>query len=58
MAGQMNAASLVAALHGAPTFRSDLEAVRAELAAARTTGPAPDKTRCEAEAVVVAQPLL
>jgi acid phosphatase (class A) len=58
MAGEMNAASLVAALHRSAAFRSDVDAIRAELAAARAAGPAPDKARCDAEAALVAQPLL
>ena len=55
-AGQLNAAALVAAMNGVSLFRSDLEGLRAELAAARKAGPAPDTTRCEAEAALVARP--
>jgi acid phosphatase (class A) len=36
-AGRTNGAALVAALHGDPAFRADLEKARAELAAARQT---------------------
>lgn len=48
-AGRTNGSVLVAALHGSRAFRDDLEAARAELAAARTAGPAPDPAACVAE---------
>lgn len=54
-AGRTNAEVLVAALHGSPAFRADLEAARSELAAAISAGkPA---SGCEAEAAAMATPL-
>lgn len=47
-AGRTNASIVVAALHGDPAFRKDLEAVRKEVAAARKTAPAPDAAACAA----------
>lgn len=44
--GRTNGAAVVAALHGQPEFRQDLEAARAELAAVRSTAPAPDPAVC------------
>ena len=55
-AGRLNATALVQALEASPGFQADLAAVRAELDAARSTGPAPDKARCEAQAAVLATP--
>jgi acid phosphatase (class A) len=52
-AGRTNASALVAALHGDPQFRADLEAARREVAAARKAGPAPDAGACAAEAQLV-----
>lgn len=46
--GRVIAAATVARLHADPTFRSDLEAARAELARARQAGHQP--TECAAEA--------
>ncbi|MDB5423687.1 MAG: acid phosphatase, partial [Phenylobacterium sp.] len=46
--------ALVAALHGSPEFRADLEAARQEIAAARKAGPAPDAATCAKEAELVA----
>jgi len=57
-AGRVNAEALVAALEASPGFRSDLAAVGAELDAARAAGPAPDAARCEAQAAVLATPVL
>ncbi|MDI1364169.1 MAG: phosphatase PAP2 family protein [bacterium] len=57
-AGQVNGGALVATLNSAPLFRSDIEALRKEILAARKAGPAPDKAACAAEAALVAQPLL
>jgi len=54
-AGRDNGAILVAALHGNAEFRSDLDAARAELAAARKAGPAPDAAACEKEAALYAR---
>jgi acid phosphatase (class A) len=48
-AGRTNASALVAALHGDPAFRADLEAARAEVAAARRAGPSPEAAACMAE---------
>ncbi|KRA61821.1 acid phosphatase [Caulobacter sp. Root655] len=56
-AGQLNAVGLVEALQASPTFEADLAAVSAELDAARAAGPTPDKTRCDAETALLAQPL-
>lgn len=55
-AGRTVGAGLVAALHGDPTFRDDLEAARAEVAAARH-GPVPDAVACHAEADASATPM-
>lgn len=52
-AGRTNGAILVAALHGSPEFRRDLEAARAEIAAARKAAPAPDGAACAKEAQVL-----
>jgi acid phosphatase (class A) len=38
-AGAVNATSIIAALHGSPAFRTDLDAARAELAAQREAAP-------------------
>ncbi len=48
--GRTNASALVAGLHGSAAFRSDMDAVRTEIAQARATGPAPDPAACAAEA--------
>jgi acid phosphatase (class A) len=48
-AGRTNASALVAALHGDPAFRADMDAARAEVAAARKAGPAPEAAACTAE---------
>jgi acid phosphatase (class A) len=55
-AGRTNAAALVAALHGSAEFRSDLEAARQEVAAARKAGPAPDPAQCAKEAALLKSP--
>ncbi|MFO1015868.1 MAG: phosphatase PAP2 family protein [Caulobacteraceae bacterium] len=47
--GRSNGAGLVAALHGNPQFRADLEASRAEVTRIRATGPAPDAEACRAQ---------
>jgi acid phosphatase (class A) len=54
-AGRDNGAILVAALHGDPQFRADLDAARAEVAAARAKGPAPDPALCAREAAMMAK---
>jgi acid phosphatase (class A) len=46
-AGQQAGAVLVAALHADPAFRADLDAARAEVAAARAQAPAPAMCRIE-----------
>jgi len=53
-AGRTNASVVVAALHGNPDFRRDLDAARKEVAAARASGPAPDPAGCAAEAALTA----
>ncbi len=52
-AGRTNASALVAALHGSKAFRDDLDAVRAEIAEARTKAAKP--AQCDAEAALIAQ---
>jgi acid phosphatase (class A) len=54
-AGRLNATAVVAALHGSPEFRSDLDAARREVAAARRAGPAPDPAACAQEAALTAK---
>lgn len=51
--GRMVAAAVVARLHGDPQFRADLEAARAEVAALRQGGAAPEGD-CAAEAAILA----
>ena len=46
---------VVAALHGNPAFRADLETARREVAAARAAGPKPDPAACAREAEIVAK---
>ena len=53
-AGRMNGSIVVAALHGQAAFRSDMETARAEVAAARKAGTAPDAAMCAAEAELTA----
>jgi acid phosphatase (class A) len=52
-AGRTNGAAIVAALHGSAQFRADLEAARAEVAAARKASPAPEAAACAAQASLV-----
>jgi acid phosphatase (class A) len=52
--GGFMGANTVARLHADPTFRADMEAARAELAAIRAKGISP-KLDCEAEASALAQ---
>jgi acid phosphatase (class A) len=54
--GRTNGSILVAALHSSPEFRADLETVRAEIAAARKAGPAPDPAACAKEAELLKSP--
>jgi acid phosphatase (class A) len=55
-AGRTNASIVVAALHGNPQFRADLDAARSEIAAARAAGPAPEAAACSAESAILAKP--
>jgi acid phosphatase (class A) len=52
--GRVMASATVAALHDAPEFRADLEAARAEIAAARSAGSKPARD-CAVEAAQLAQ---
>jgi acid phosphatase (class A) len=54
IAGRAVGAAVVARLHADEAFRADLEAARAELAGARSGGPAPDRD-CAAEATALAE---
>lgn len=54
-AGRTNAEALVAVLHSAPAFRSDLEVARRELEAAMRSGR--PTVGCEAEAAAMSTPL-
>jgi acid phosphatase (class A) len=54
-AGRDNGAIVVAALHGNAQFRADMDAARAEIAAARAAGPAPEAAFCKAEAAMDAK---
>ena len=54
--GRTNGSIVVAALHSSPEFRADLETARAEIAAARKAGPAPDPAACAKEAALLASP--
>lgn len=53
-AGRDNGAAVVAAMHGSPEFRAEMEEARAELAALRAR--AEPLTGCDAEAAVLATP--
>lgn len=53
-AGRLNGSIVVAGLHGDAEFRKDMEAARAEVAAARKAGPAPGPAACAREAATVA----
>lgn len=55
-AGRITASSTLAAVQAQPAFQADLAAARAELTALRASAPAPQG--CEAEAGLVAQPIL
>jgi len=54
--GRTNGSALVAALHGSPEFRADLDAARTEIAALRKAGPAPDPAACAKEAELLKSP--
>jgi acid phosphatase (class A) len=54
-AGRTEASIVIAALHSSAEFRADMDAARAELAAARAKAAPP--TGCEAETTLVAQSL-
>lgn len=56
LAGRFMGSGVVARLHANPTFRNDLEAARAELAASRTHGLKPQRD-CDAEAAALSQKL-
>src|SRR5262249_49284408 len=49
-AGRTNGSILAAALHSSAEFRADLDVARAEIAAARKAGPAPDPAQCAKDA--------
>lgn len=54
-AGRQNAAAVVAALHGSPAFREDMDEARAEMARALRRGRPP--AGCDAEAEALKAPL-
>jgi acid phosphatase (class A) len=54
--GRTNASVIVASLHGQAQFRSDMDALRPEIAAARKAGPAPDPAACAKEAELTKSP--
>ena len=54
--GRTNGSIEVAALHGQPEFRADLEAARSEVDAARKAGPAPDPATCAKEGELLKSP--
>ncbi|MDB5475328.1 MAG: acid phosphatase [Phenylobacterium sp.] len=54
-AGRDNGAIVVAGLHGSAQFRSDMDAARSEVVAARKAGPAPDAGACAREAELIAK---
>lgn len=56
LAGRFMGSAVVARLHADPSFRTDMEAARAELASLRA-GPHPLPANCAAEAAALAQPL-
>jgi acid phosphatase (class A) len=55
-AGVQAGAVLVAALHADPAFRADMDAARAEVAAARRTAAAPEAGQCRIEAAAARRP--
>ncbi|MDF2385806.1 phosphatase PAP2 family protein [Nostoc ellipsosporum NOK] len=55
--GRLSATATLAALSSSPQFQADFAAARAELAALRGTGAAPDAGMCAREASLVAQPI-
>jgi acid phosphatase (class A) len=57
LAGETNAAGLVAALHASPAFRSDMQAAQLELESIRRDGRTPPEAACEAERAAGAPPL-
>lgn len=54
-AGRMNATAVVAALHGSPAFREDMDEARAEITRALPHAKAP--TGCDAEPAALSTPL-
>lgn len=57
-AGRITASGTYAAELGQPQFQADLAAARAELAALRADPTTPKPEKCDAEAALVAQPIL
>ena len=55
--GRFMGAAIVACLHADPTFQTDLEAAKAELAAVRAKGLKQPTRDCEAETKALSQPL-
>lgn len=53
--GRITASATVAAEHGVPEFRADLEGARTELAALRATSAASNAGSCQAEAALIAK---
>ena len=53
--GRTNGSIVVAALHGSPQFRADMDAARKEIAALRKAAKAPDGATCAAEADLIAK---
>lgn len=56
-AGRLTAASILAAVHAAPAFQSDVKAAKEELAALRADAKAPRPQGCTDEAGLVTQPI-
>jgi acid phosphatase (class A) len=54
--GRLTAAALVAALHGAPQFETDVAAARAELTTLRTSGGVKPPASCDAEGASLKTP--
>ena len=54
--GRTNGSIVVASLHGQAEFRSDMDAARGEIAAARKAGPAPDPATCARDAALLKSP--
>ncbi|MBS0332649.1 MAG: phosphatase PAP2 family protein [Proteobacteria bacterium] len=54
--GRTNGSIVVAALHSSAEFKADMEVAKAEIAAARKAGPAPDPAACAEEAELLKSP--